>query len=322
MGRMIAIAVVMILLAALGISLMQSTRLKPQDCLHRMRPAEGGRFASVIAKRPDSLLIRYDDKTELRVLRRPRRVVSALPGITEIVAFLGGVERLVAVSPHCDTPPRVRGLRTLQVQPLDVESLLDVSPDLVILDRRLHRSAIPAVKNRVGNVLLLDTSRSLGHLRTSFDLLAQVLDHPEAIDRAKTWTRSLRTLEGELAQHQALRPPRVLIVAQWDPLYVLGPGSLLDDLVRACGFVNVACDLKAGASGPFSEELVLERRPAWILAPEAEMPDALHQRWVHVPAVADGRLVDAWTDDLVRGGPRILDGLAALAEALREPVPR
>ena len=57
------------------------------------------------------------------------------------------------------------------------------------------------------------------------------------------------------------------------PLYVLGPGSLLDDMMRECGGVNVACDL-GRASGPFAEELVLARRPDWILLRAVRSPRA------------------------------------------------
>lgn len=319
MYRLLAFFVVLLLLFALGVSLLHDTVLRPGDCLSRLRPAAEGRFAAVIQELPDSLLIEYDDGVELRVRSKPRTIVSALPGITEIIAYLGAVDRLIAVSPHCDTPPRVAQLRKINVQPLDIEALLDLRPDLVVLDRGMHGRAIADARRQLGNVLVLDTSRSLAHLRTSVHLLARVLDEPEATKRAKEWIRSLQDLESDLATKRLVPAPRVLIVAQWDPVYVMGPDSLLDDMMRACGFINVACDLMAGDSGPFSEELILERKPDWILMPVADMPERLRERWANVPAVAQDHFVDASTDDVVRGGPRILEGLASLArELLRE----
>lgn len=322
MSRLVAFVFVTVLLGALGASLMSRTTLKPESCLRSVRHADQGRFATVIQQQSDSVLIEYEDELRLRVPRGPRKIVSTLPGITELVAYLGAVERLVAVSPHCDTPPRVARLPTISVQPLDIEALLEKRPDLIILDRRLHRPAIVEARRRVGNVLLLDTSRSLAHLRTSIDLLARVLDTTDAAERANEWQRSLQSLEIELTAQRVVPAPRVLVVAQWEPLYVMGPGSLLDDLVRACGCVNVACDLKSGASGPFSEELILERKPDWIFVPAGEMPDRLRTRWVNVPAVAQDRFLDASTDDVVRGGPRILEGLESIAAELLGDGPR
>ena len=322
MGRLIAFTLVLIALAVLGMNLMARTELNPEDCLLRVRRAQPGRFAAVVASDKDELEIEYDDGVRLSVPRGPRRIVSTLPGITESVVFLGGFERLSAVSPHCDTPAEVSSLRTVAVQPLDVEALLDVDPDLVILDRRLHRPSIDKVRKRVGGVLLLDTSRSLLDLRTSMDLLARVLDTAAAGERSRNWGRELQGLEVGLEERWRRPPPRVLAVAQWDPLYVMGPGSLLDDLVRACGCINVACDLRAGASGRFPEELVLARRPDWLLLPPDDMPDELRERWQHVPAVVRDAWLDGSTDELVRGGPRILQGLRTLSEAIMGDRPR
>ncbi|MDF1702309.1 MAG: ABC transporter substrate-binding protein [Planctomycetota bacterium] len=117
-------------------------------------------------------------------------------------------------------------------------------------------------------------------------------------------------------------PPRVLVLGGWDPLYAMGRGSLLDDLLRICGCSNVACDLRTDASGPFSEELILARRPAWILVTSPEpMPARLQARWKNLPAVRDGQVAPAWADDVVRGGPRILDALERLHAVLRASKP-
>jgi ABC-type Fe3+-hydroxamate transport system substrate-binding protein len=61
---------------------------------------------------------------------------------------------------------------------------------------------------------------------------------------------------------------------------------------------------------------VLARRPDWILTPRKPMPERLRERWRNVPAVKRGQFVEASADDLVRAGPRLLDGLARLADTL------
>lgn len=318
MSRVVALVLAMAVLAAIGVNLVTNTALKPEACLQRVRPAPSGRFAAVVSAHDDSLEIEYDDGMRLRVPRRPRRIVSTLPGITEMLDHLGAVDRLVAVSKHCDRPARVRQLRTVGVHPLDVEVVLDVRADLVILDRRLHRPDLETARRQVGNVLILDTSHSLASLATSFDLLARTLFTPRAEQAARKWHAALRAAERVAQEQRVVPPPKILIVMQWDPLIVGGPGSLLDDLARTCGCINIACDLKAGASGRFSEEVVLSRLPDWIVVPHGEIPDAIFTRWAAVPAIERDRFLDGSGDEMVRGGPRILDGLAAFSSALWE----
>jgi iron complex transport system substrate-binding protein len=289
-----------------------------RSCLDQgIAPEPQAGFVRQVVAGADARRIVYDDGTEVRVPLEPRRIVSSLPGITELICHLGGRERLVAVSPWCDHPPSVAGIRKVKVQPFDAEGILAAEPDLVVVDRRLHRQDLERIRLRCPAVLLLDTSRSLPHLAVSAQLLAAVLETPEAKRRADAFQDRLYGSAARIRAAAPETPPRVLVVAQWDPLYVLGRGSLIDDLLRVCGCVNVACDLEGDASGTFDEELVLARRPDWILTPREPMPDRIAQRWRNVPAVKQGRLTDGAADDLVRAGPRILDGLERLARVLR-----
>jgi ABC-type Fe3+-hydroxamate transport system substrate-binding protein len=109
---------------------------------------------------------------------------------------------------------------------------------------------------------------------------------------------------------------KVLLLGQSEPLIALGPGSLLDALIRACGAENVAADL-GRASAPFPMELVRVRAPDWILLTGEPFPDSLRRAWADVPAVREGRIADARADDLVRAGPRTPDALERLGRVLR-----
>lgn len=251
----------------------------------------------------------------------PQRIVSTLPGITEMVCYLGACDRLVAVSPYCDYPPEVATLPRIKVHPFDVEAVLRLQPDLVIVDERLHRQDLAIIRKRVPDLLVLDTSRSLQSVSASMDRVADALGDQEAKHLAeRRFKVNMLQTSLEVVSRQGSHAPRVLIVGQWDPLYAMGKGSLLDDLVRKCGGTNIAWDLEGDASNTFSEELVLERRPDWILTPRTPMPDRIRDRWKDVPAVKHGRIIDGSGDDLVRAGPRILDGLRRLSKRLREPI--
>lgn len=293
------------------------------DGLRLVAPAPYSEFWQARGAADEALEIEYDDGLVLQVERNAKRIASAVPGITEMVAFLGRGERLVAVSEWCDFPPEVvQGVPQISVLPFNPEGFLAVRPDLLLVDRRLHSRDLDVIRRRIPNVLLLESSRSLGHLRASFELLHRVLGADEAgTERYLAWQARAAALVPSIAARHEGTPPRVLVVGQWDPLYVLGSGALIDDLLRLCGCVNIAWDLKSDASGTFSEELVLARRPDWILTPGTPMPERLRERWRNLPAVKRGQLADGSTDDLARGGPRLLDGLARLADILLGQAP-
>lgn len=286
----------------------------PSLCARRVKPASEPRFAKVVSRTPATLHVRYDDGFEVDLPRDPQRIVSGLPGITEMIAHVGALSRLVAVSPHCDRPAIVQGLPKVSVLPLSVEGLLAAKPDLVVLDRRLHRAGLAEVLRHVPHVLLLETSRSLAHLDESQRLLAEVLDNDLAREAAAQWSEGRHTLVEALRREHFEPPPRVLVVAGWDPLFALGPGALMDDVLAVMGCANVACDLPGDASGTLSEELVLLRRPDWIFDLTGLTPARIEEAWRDLPALQNDQLLRLSNDVFQRGGPRMLDVLEGLAE--------
>jgi len=304
---------------AAGLALLLQQR-ESDPCYDRVRAAPAARAVTSIVTEGREIRVRGPDG-EQRAPRGAQRIVSTLPGITEIVAALGGTERLVAVSPWCDTPASVRDLPRVGVQPLDVEAVLAQEPDLVVADRRLLRRDLDGLRGRGVAVLALETSRSLADLADAIDVLAHALDTPQARAFAADWRQDLAVVLKEAEAAVRSPPPRVLVVGQWDPLHVLCEGSLLDDMLRILGCANIACDLGDVASGSFSEELVFHRQPQWIFATSAPMPDGVAARWDAVPAVVSGKVALASSPDLVRAGPSSLSGFRRLIGVLAEMLP-
>ena len=320
-GRMALIltAGVLVLIAA-GILMMLKLveqRVEPACLDHVAEAPRAGIFANTEFVGENRELVTYTDGSQTLIPRVRTRIVSALPGITEMVAFVNAGRRLVAVTEHCDYPPGVvEDLTRVSVLPFDPEGILAVAPDLLLVDLRLHRRDLDVICSRVPGVLMLDTSRSLAHLSESLAMLAMLIGDDVGRERLLYWNNHKDALLASIQKRHTETPQRVLVVAQWDPLYVLGRGALIDDLLRICGCVNVACDLESDASGTFPEELVFARRPDWILTPQKPMPERLRERWKNIPAVKQGQMTDGSADDLVRAGPRILDGLERLADTL------
>jgi iron complex transport system substrate-binding protein len=321
-GRGSSLVVLWVALAVAGAAALALLlqRRGSEPCFDRVRPAHAARAVTSIVSEGREIRVRGPDG-EQRAPRGAQRIVSTLPGVTEVVAALGGLDRLVAVSPWCDTPDAVRDLPRVGVLPLDVEAVLSHEPDLVVTDRRLLRRDLDALRGRGISVLALETSRSLADLADAIDVLAHALDTPHARAFAADWRQDLGVVLREAERTVRTPPPRVLVVSQWDPLHAICEGALLDDMLRILGCANVACDLGDVASGPFSEELVFERQPEWILSTSGPMPASLAERWNVVPAVVSGKVAVATSPDLVRAGPASLSGFRRLTGLLAGTIP-
>ncbi|GHE13933.1 ABC transporter substrate-binding protein [Klenkia taihuensis] len=280
------------------------------------------------------------------------RVVSLLPSATEVVAALGLADDLVGVSFECDRPPGIReraavvvgGLDTAGLGPGEVDAavrarvaagedlytlhagaLADLAPDLVISQNLCQVCALPAGTVR----------DALAHLGTDADVLTldphtldEVLATITAVGgragvpgRAAELVAALRARLDAVGAAVAGRPrPRVAVVEWTDPPFTAG--HWVPDLVTAAGGEPVGAASGArsvtttwGAIDAGDPEVVL-------VAPCGYGLDAAVEQARTVAGHLPGRTVWAIDADglVVRPGPRLVDGVEAIAAVLHPDV--
>ncbi len=253
---------------------------------------------------------------EVRLPAEVRRIVTTVPGLTATVIEMGNGARLVGVSDQDSKLGALAGVPRIPVWPtIPAEVVAGLEPDLLLVDLTLSNRDLAVLRKRFPVTFATD-SRTLAGVRLSFERIGEALGREV---RARHLVEEL-----DLARREAHVDgrPKVLLLTQTDPsTMVLGPGALLDDMLRAVGGVNVAWDL-GRPSGDMPVETIRSRAPEWILLTGAVFTDALRERWASIPAVRDGRVVDLGADEFVQAGPRTAEALRRLAGILSGRVPR
>jgi iron complex transport system substrate-binding protein len=255
----------------------------------------------------------------------PRRIVSFIPAVTEMLFALGAGDRVVAVGSFDRYPPEIEKLpRVGALLDPDLERILSLRPDLVTvygsqtdLRAQLERAKVPIFV--------------YSHAELS-DVTKTILDLGDRVGRAER----ARAVTGEVEQALSdvrrrvapLPRPRTLIVFGRESLslrgiYASGGYGFVHDMVTTAGGDNVFADLKQQAVQA-TAELIIARRPEVILELRAEplRPDrqarelATWKQLSSVPAVRDGRVHIIADPRVVVPGPRVGEGVALLADAL------
>jgi iron complex transport system substrate-binding protein len=254
----------------------------------------------------------YGDAVSLPA--RVTRVVATVPSHVEIVLALGARDRLVGAGASGRLPAEAAGVRRIPTYPtVSSEGLAELAPDLVLVDPTLSPRDLPPIRERFP--AFATDSRSLDGLRATLVSVGEALG---AEDAAARLASDLDRARSEAAGRA--RGARVLAGAGGDTFHALGPGALVDDLLRAVGATNVAADL-GRPSAPVSDERVVEWAPDWVLLVGGGTPAEFAARFPRARAVAAGRVVDANVDDLVRAGPRTAGALRRLARVLAGDAP-
>jgi iron complex transport system substrate-binding protein len=283
------------------------------------------------------------------------RTVSFLSSATEILAHLGLEGHLVGISHECDHPPEVLGLPRVSrprfdphgltsgeidaavresmrtagsVYLVDEALLARLGPELVLTQAVCEVCAVPTPSVREAVAALSQPPRIVSlDAHTLNEILATVRQVAEALDAEERGAAAeeelRRRLERVSGRVSGERAPRVLALEWLDPWFT--PGHWVPEMVELAGGRNLRGEVGAPSREAGDEELreldpdVLLLLPCgYAMEAAGEDADAAGQRLRALAprAVASG---NCWVGDSAffsRSGPRVVDGIEALASAL------
>jgi iron complex transport system substrate-binding protein len=263
----------------------------------------------------------YVDDTGRKIYlsKTPSRIVSLAPSVTEMLYAIGAADQLVGVTDFCNYPPEAAGKPKIGYTNPNLEILVALKPDLVVAPDEFLKPDVSLKLEQLKIPVFVLAARNVEDIFGHIQILGRILDRAVAAnDVAMALRRQLAEIK---ARTQAVEPVRVLYVLNSHPLITVGPGSFIDQLIGMAGGINVAA--QSGTSYPrLSMESVLQQDPEVLLFPVGETEgiskdeQQAWRQWPTITAVKQGRLHQIPADLLNRPGPRIVQGLERLAEAL------
>jgi len=260
------------------------------------------------------------DEAGRRVTVPPKidRIVSLAPNLTEIVYAVGAGDQLVGDTTYCDFPEQAKSVAKIgdTMQP-SIERIIALKPQIVLVSTASQLEAFTKQLDEQHIAVYVTDPQSFDDALKSIQTLGDVLNHH---DSATTLVDELRRRSSAVETAvKGSQPVKVFYQVSGEPLYTIGRESYLTDLVRRAGGVSVTADVP-GAFPRFSDEAALALRPdAVILSTGGSMGEAnatVAPSLKNSPAVLNNRVYRINGDLLSRPGPRLVDGLEAMARAL------
>jgi iron complex transport system substrate-binding protein len=274
------------------------------------------------------LTLTDDTGATLTLDAAPSRVVSLAPSNTEIVCAVGACSELVGVTDFDDFPASVANVAKVVVNAtVDPEKVVAARPDLVLAaGNGLTPDAVITQLRGLGLKVLTLYPADLAGIYADIALVGRALGRAGP---ASSLVAGMQARVDAVRQAVAASPrPRVFyeVSVYQGVIYTAGAGSFLASLIEMAGGDPVTGGAQTTAIG--LEDLV-NADPEVILLGDASYDPSLQGRdsalaqvrarpgWEVMTAVRDGRVIP-YTQDIVttRPGPRIVDGLEALARAI------
>jgi iron complex transport system substrate-binding protein len=268
-----------------------------------------------------------DAGRELEIAAEPQRIVSLAPSNTEIVCALDACDRLVGVTDFDDFPPSVAEIDKVVVNAtVDVELVVAAEPDLVLAaGNELTPSAVIEQLDGLGLPVLVLYPETLEEIYADIELIGSALDRADEAD-VVVGAMEERVADVVAAVEGADAPLTLYEVFHSEgTTYTAGEGSFLASLITLAG----AEPLTGDAQGVITAEELVAADPQLILLGAASYDPSLGEAeaaletvaarpgWGELTAVREGAVIP-YFDDIVttRPGPRIVEGLEALARAI------
>ncbi|HQV12925.1 MAG TPA: cobalamin-binding protein, partial [Nitrospira sp.] len=260
-----------------------------------------------------------DAGRKLYVAKAPTRVVSLAPSITEMLFALGLDEQVVGVTDFCNFPAAATAKPKVGYSNPNLESLLALRPELIVAPREFHRANVLAKLEELKIPVLLLEATSLEQVFAHIHTLGRIFDRSTA---AHALTAEMRQQMAEISRRtEGLPRTRVLYVINSQPLITVGPGSYIHQMIGLAGGTNIASEA-ATAYPRLTMETVLKEDPEILIFPRGSVETVPRseqetwRRWTTLTAVQQNRLREVSADALNRPGPRVMQGLEALARVI------
>jgi iron complex transport system substrate-binding protein len=260
------------------------------------------------------------DNGEVTLDEQPEAIVSMSPSATEMLFAIGAGDQVEAVDSNSNFPAGVPTTDLSSFTP-NAEAIVGYSPDLVVLSDDIN-GIVDALESLDVPVLLLGAAEDLDDTYAQMELLGEATGHADEADEAVADVQD--RIEAAVASASAGEGQKVY--HELDPgLYSADSSTFIGSIYTLFGLENIA-DGAPDPSGGYpqlSAEYVVEQAPDIIVLADTkccgESAQTVAQRpaFGTVPAVVDGRIVEADDDVVSRWGPRVADFAEGVAGALK-----
>jgi iron complex transport system substrate-binding protein len=256
-----------------------------------------------------------------------QRIVSLAPSNTEILFAIGAGAQVIGRDRNSDYPEEAKKVADIGgsdvYDKLNTELILSVKPDLVLAAHITPPEQIKQLEDLGLTVFMLSNPADLGAMYTNLRTAAQLTGRESETD-ALILSLQARVKAVEDKVTNAQEKPLVFYEIDSTDMkapWTSGPGTFIDALISMAGGRNVGKSLKDQWAQISLEELV-RQDPDLILLGDTVWggmtPELVKQRagWEAMNAVKNDRIFPFDDNTMSRPGPRLVDGLEALAKLL------
>lgn len=251
----------------------------------------------------------------LKIPEKVERIISLAPNLTENIFAVGAGDRLVGVTTFCNYPEDAQKIQKVgdTLNP-NIETIIALKPQIVFVSTASQLETFMKTLEAQNITVFVMAPKDLNGVLANLRQLGDIFGTPERT------TILLNELQERIiaVEEQVRDKPKTKTFVQIskEPLFTIGKESFITEIIERAGGISVTKDVPT-AYPKISKETALALNPDAIIL--SESPDNLEPNDIfkNSAAVKTKKVFKISADVLSRPGPRIVDGLEQIAEALK-----
>lgn len=259
---------------------------------------------------------------EVTLAAPAQRVVSLAPSITEILFAVGAGDQVVGRDEFSDHPAEAAAIDSVggSMGEYSVEAIVALEPDLVLAAEINTPELVKQLEDLGLTVFYVNNPTTIEEMYGSLENVAALTGH-DVTELIESLKARVAVIDEKIAPVSA-RPSVFYEIDASDPAkpYTYGPGTFGNLLIERAGGFNIGSEA-ADAYPQLSLEQIVVANPSIILLGDsiwgvtAESVLA-REGWATIAAVQNNQIIPIDDNLISRPGPRLVDGLEALAKIL------
>ncbi|CAH0241896.1 Fe(3+)-citrate-binding protein YfmC [Peribacillus sp. Bi96] len=262
---------------------------------------------------------------KVTIEEKPKKIVTLIPSNTEVVFALGLGKKVVGVSDNDNYPEETKEIEKVGGMEMNTELIVSLKPDLVLAHASsAHNSSegLKQIKDAGIDVLVVNDAQSFDEVYESIDMIGQATgEHDKAKEIITDMKTKLKALSEKAKSVKEADRKTVLVEVSPSPeIYTPGKNTFMNEMLQMISAKNAAAELDGWAK--IDEESMIAANPDVIITtygyytkdPISEVTG--RKGWQDVKAVKNGQVFDVQSDLVTRSGPRLIEGVEALAKSV------
>ena len=261
---------------------------------------------------------------EVSLDKKPSRIVSLAPSITEILYYLGLGDRIVGVTKFSYYPPEaLRKPKVGSYVDLNIEKIISLDPDLVIGTADGNEPKIVDLLSQAGIEIFIINPRNIRSVIDTIEVIGHVCGVRE---KAEGIARELSgRIDMVLEKVGFKSKPLVFLQINLRPIMTVNHNTFHHDLIELAGGINMAQDMPFNYP-TISIEEIIRRGPEVMIISRMDRKGRFEKardewmKWTSIPAVKNNRVFLIDSDLIDRPSPRVIEGLETMAGLIHPEV--